>query len=129
MDKLGGSDDLPSMDMQPSWSLISKLVFLQIQRNLQIRIEEQGKHLQMMFEQQKKMEEEKKKTSSANSEGPQSSDIDGATAKELTNNADVARFSDKENPKEMHSEGTNPGNHAPSSPPTKRVKTGESRER
>ncbi|CAA0821218.1 Unknown protein [Striga hermonthica] len=33
---------------------------LEIQRNLQLRIEEQGKNLQMMFERQRKMEEEKK---------------------------------------------------------------------
>ncbi|CAI9772422.1 unnamed protein product [Fraxinus pennsylvanica] len=34
---------------------------LEIQRNLQLRIEEQGKHLQMMFEQQRKMEKGKLK--------------------------------------------------------------------
>ncbi|XVE62713.1 hypothetical protein DITRI_Ditri06bG0141800 [Diplodiscus trichospermus] len=32
---------------------------LEIQRNLQLRIEEQGRHLQMMFEKQKRMEDEK----------------------------------------------------------------------
>lgn len=41
---------------------------LQIQRNLQFRIEEQGKHLQMMFEQQMKMEEGKLKASSSNTD-------------------------------------------------------------
>ncbi|KAL2526337.1 Protein PHR1-LIKE 1 [Abeliophyllum distichum] len=40
---------------------------LEIQRNLQLRIEEQGKHLQMMFEQQRKMEKEKLKSPSWNS--------------------------------------------------------------
>ncbi|MFS7937585.1 putative transcription factor MYB-HB-like family [Helianthus anomalus] len=39
---------------------------LEIQRNLQLRIEEQGKTLQMMFEQQKKMENERLKPSSSN---------------------------------------------------------------
>lgn len=98
------------------WLLILKLVFLQIQRNLQIRIEEQGKHLQMMFEQQRKMEEEKNKATSANSDRPQSSNIDDTTAKELTTND---RISEEENPcnKEMPSEEK--------VPPTKRAKTSE----
>ncbi|KAG8390676.1 hypothetical protein BUALT_Bualt01G0108400 [Buddleja alternifolia] len=43
---------------------------LEIQRNLQLRIEEQGKHLEMIFKQQWKMEEEKLKTSSSNSDEP-----------------------------------------------------------
>ncbi|KAL8544516.1 hypothetical protein ACS0TY_004909 [Phlomoides rotata] len=100
---------------------------LEIQRTLQIRIEEQGKHLQMMFEQQRKMEEEKKKASSPNSDRPQSSDIDDATAKELTANV---RVSEEKNPcnKGMPSEGKAPDNHAPSSPPTKRAKTSETGE-
>ncbi|KAI3757229.1 hypothetical protein L6452_04763 [Arctium lappa] len=38
---------------------------LEIQRNLQLRIEEQGKYLQMMFEQQRKMENERLKPSSS----------------------------------------------------------------
>ncbi|KAK4436056.1 protein PHR1-LIKE 1 [Sesamum alatum] len=43
---------------------------LEIQRNLQLRIEEQGKNLQIMFEQQRKMEEEKLKASSSNVDEP-----------------------------------------------------------
>ncbi|KAL0382615.1 UNVERIFIED_CONTAM: Myb family transcription factor PHL13 [Sesamum calycinum] len=43
---------------------------LEIQRNLQLRIEEQGKHLQIMFEQQRKMEEEKLKASLSNVDEP-----------------------------------------------------------
>ncbi|KAI3783625.1 hypothetical protein L1987_42709 [Smallanthus sonchifolius] len=39
---------------------------LEIQRNLQLRIEEQGKYLQMMFEQQRKIENERLKPSSSN---------------------------------------------------------------
>ncbi|XP_076937615.1 protein PHR1-LIKE 1-like [Bidens hawaiensis] len=39
---------------------------LEIQRNLQLRIKEQGKYLQMMFEQQRKMENERVKSSSSN---------------------------------------------------------------
>ncbi|KAI3762101.1 hypothetical protein L1987_52524 [Smallanthus sonchifolius] len=38
---------------------------LEIQRNLQLRIEEQGKYLQMMFEQQRKMESERANASSS----------------------------------------------------------------
>ncbi|GFZ14371.1 phosphate starvation response 1 [Actinidia rufa] len=39
---------------------------LEIQRNLQLRIEEQGKYLQMMFEKQKQMDDERSKASSSN---------------------------------------------------------------
>ncbi|CAI9301978.1 unnamed protein product [Lactuca saligna] len=39
---------------------------LEIQRNLQLRIEEQGKYLQLMFEQQRKMENGRLKPSSSN---------------------------------------------------------------
>ncbi|KAL3520611.1 hypothetical protein ACH5RR_018760 [Cinchona calisaya] len=39
---------------------------LEIQRSLQLRIEEQGKCIQLMFEQQKKMEEERAKTNASN---------------------------------------------------------------
>jgi SHAQKYF class myb-like DNA-binding protein len=39
---------------------------LEIQRNLQLRIEEQGRYLQMMFEQQKKMDDERLKASASN---------------------------------------------------------------
>ncbi|CAA2995897.1 Hypothetical predicted protein [Olea europaea subsp. europaea] len=40
---------------------------LEFQRNLQLRIEEQGEHLRMMFEQQRKMEKEKLKCPSRES--------------------------------------------------------------
>lgn len=47
---------------------------LEIQRSLQLRIEEQGKYLQMMFEKQNKMQEERLKSSSAvKSDDPPSS--------------------------------------------------------
>ncbi|KAG5549712.1 hypothetical protein RHGRI_014871 [Rhododendron griersonianum] len=39
---------------------------LEIQRNLQLRIEEQGRHLQMMFEKHKKVDDERSKVSSSN---------------------------------------------------------------
>lgn len=57
--------------MRKIWSklngqLIQILTSTQIQRNLQLRIEEQGKYLQMMFEQQRKMENERLKPSSSN---------------------------------------------------------------
>ena len=47
--------------------------FTQIQRNLQLRIEEQGKYLQQMFEQQRKMENDKSKVSSSNVDDPSAS--------------------------------------------------------
>ncbi|KAG5532868.1 hypothetical protein RHGRI_027228 [Rhododendron griersonianum] len=43
---------------------------LEIQRNLQLRIEEQGRYLQMMFEKQKKMDDERLKASSSNPNEP-----------------------------------------------------------
>uniref|UniRef100_A0A2P2KDN8 Protein PHR1-LIKE 1-like isoform X1 n=3 Tax=Rhizophora mucronata TaxID=61149 RepID=A0A2P2KDN8_RHIMU len=42
---------------------------LEIQRNLQLRIEEQGRYLQMMFEKQKLLEEERSKASSSPQDG------------------------------------------------------------
>lgn len=42
----------------------------QIQRNLQLRIEEQGRHLQMMFEKQRKLEDGKSKVSSSSLDDP-----------------------------------------------------------
>lgn len=72
-------DDLVSMDIKNKGSLgftdalklqmeVQKQLHeqLEIQRNLQLRIEEQGKYLQMMFEQQRKMENERLKASSSN---------------------------------------------------------------
>ena len=47
--------------------------FTQIQRNLQLRIEEQGKYLQQMFEQQRKMENDNSKVSSSNVDDPSAS--------------------------------------------------------
>ncbi|KAL7109871.1 hypothetical protein ACP275_06G202400 [Erythranthe tilingii] len=88
---------------------------LEIQRNLQLRIEEQGKHLQMMFEQQRKMEEDKTRASSSNAilsvekqpslctDKSEPSDNNRATTKEVA--TDVSISADK-NPskKEMLSE-------------------------
>ncbi|KAL7148692.1 hypothetical protein ABFS83_06G195700 [Erythranthe nasuta] len=89
---------------------------LEIQRNLQLRIEEQGKHLQMMFEQQRKMEEDKTtRASSSNAilsvenqpslctDKSEPSDNNRATTKEVA--TDVSISADK-NPstKEMVSE-------------------------
>lgn len=113
--------------------LILEYLSLQIQRNLQLRIEEQGKHLQMMFEQQRKMEEEKRKASSSNSDRPQSpsiekqpsfgndkpesSDNDDAATKEFA--TDVCVSADEP------SERKPSDDQAPFTPPTKRAKVNE----
>ncbi|RZC88668.1 hypothetical protein C5167_016531 [Papaver somniferum] len=51
-------------------------VLLQIQRNLQLRIEEQGRYLQMMFEKQCKSGTEKLKASSSNLDDPSALSLD-----------------------------------------------------
>lgn len=53
-----------------SLNIDALLFFLQIQRNLQLRIEEQGRYLQMMFEQQRKQATETLKGASSTSEEP-----------------------------------------------------------
>ncbi|KAK6940618.1 SANT/Myb domain [Dillenia turbinata] len=50
---------------------------LEIQRNLQLRIEEQGRYLQMMFEKQYKSGNDKPKASSSSVEDPSSASGDG----------------------------------------------------
>ncbi|KAH6803978.1 hypothetical protein C2S51_032225 [Perilla frutescens var. frutescens] len=99
---------------------------LEIQRNLQIRIEEQGKRLQEMFEQQRKLEEDKGKASSSNSDRsqtpptkkqpfgngkPESSKNNDASVKEFANDVcnSAGEYPSK---KDMPSDG----GHAPCSP-------------
>lgn len=67
---------------------------LEIQRNLQLRIEEQGKYLQMMFEQQRKMENGRLKGSSSNPD-----EDDAETEKAKASNHDDRCVSDKDTDK------------------------------
>ncbi|XWS64765.1 hypothetical protein CRYUN_Cryun05aG0031600 [Craigia yunnanensis] len=68
--KMTSIEEMKSLDMKTSIGITEALLLqmevqkqlheqLEIQRNLQLRIEEQGRHLQMMFEKQKKIEDEK----------------------------------------------------------------------
>ncbi|CAN1765731.1 Protein PHR1-LIKE 1 [Linum perenne] len=77
--KLGSIDEMKSLDLKTTMGLTEALRLqmevqkrlheqLENQRSLQLRIEEQGRCLQMMFEEQKKMEEEKTKLPSSASE-------------------------------------------------------------
>ncbi|XP_057784548.1 protein PHOSPHATE STARVATION RESPONSE 1-like [Salvia miltiorrhiza] len=113
---------------------------LEIQRNLQFRIEEQGKHLQMMFEQQRKMEEGKQRGSSSNRDDnfpsptietqpcvgkteAESPDHDQSSAKEIPplEHADEEEESSERRTCKDHEANAGGG----CSPPTKRAKTDE----
>ncbi|KAH6757488.1 hypothetical protein C2S52_023356 [Perilla frutescens var. hirtella] len=112
---------------------------LEIQRNLQVRIEEQGKHLQMMFEQQRKMEEDKLKAASSNrddhSQSP-TTEMQPSAGKPKAESSDHDQSSGKEAPsvehpdeKEVSSERRTCEDHEASaggcSPPSKRAKADE----
>ncbi|KAK9075071.1 hypothetical protein SSX86_003390 [Deinandra increscens subsp. villosa] len=75
---------------------------LEIQRNLQLRIEEQGKYLQMMFEQQKKMESNRVKPSSSNPNddpAPPLTTSEKSKALEHDDDKDTKRSTDQNSPK------------------------------
>lgn len=68
----------------------------QIQRNLQLRIEEQGRYIQIMFEKQRKMEEERSKTPMSNSDEPSHSPTKTSAATANNNEKSEILEKDKE---------------------------------
>ncbi|XP_042015307.1 protein PHOSPHATE STARVATION RESPONSE 1-like [Salvia splendens] len=103
---------------------------LEIQRNLQLRIEEQGKHLELMFEQQRKMEEDKQNASSSNRDDNSPSPM--AETQPCVGKTDAESSAKVPSPLE-HSEKESSEDHeanagGESSPPTKRAKIEETEE-
>ncbi|GFQ03550.1 protein phr1-like 1 [Phtheirospermum japonicum] len=116
---------------------------LEIQRNLQLRIEEQGKHLQMMFDHQRKMEEERKQKASSSSNldepsqaptvenqpsvgdiKPESSDHDHISTAE-TRNADEHSNKQEISSSERKTNEDRESDASDHSPPSKRAKLDE----
>ncbi|KAL4557490.1 hypothetical protein LXL04_035670 [Taraxacum kok-saghyz] len=102
-------DDMVSLDKTKSLGFTDALKLqmevqkqlheqLEIQRNLQLRIEEQGKYLQLMFEQQRKLENGRVKPSSSNQ------DQDPETEKLKALKSDDPCVSDKDSEKSKEKE-------------------------
>lgn len=97
---------------------------LEIQRNLQLRIEEQGRHLQMMFEKQKKGDDDRSKASSSNPvELPTS--ILGTMESSDARSKLEALDKDKTAPESKVVEDLDPDSRGSSPRPTKRAREGE----
>ncbi|KAG6404692.1 hypothetical protein SASPL_136945 [Salvia splendens] len=97
---------------------------LEIQRNLQLRIEEQGKHLELMFEQQRKMEEDKQNDD--NCQSPMTETQPCVAKTDAESSAKVA--SPLEHSEKESSEDHEANAGGESIPPTKRAKTDETEE-
>lgn len=80
-EKLTPVEEMTSLDLKTTMGITEALKLqmevqkqlheqLEIQRNLQLRIEEQGRYLQIMFEKQRKMEDDKVKTPSPTPDDP-----------------------------------------------------------
>lgn len=107
---------------------------MQIQRTLQIQIENQGKHLQMMFEKQKEMGDNKGKGSSSPSNAPSAALSDTAPPSPRVDNLETSieehdsrSRSNTDIPEESSQDASAKqrvgDEHAAAAPPTKRVKS------
>lgn len=110
------------------------ITIMQIQRNLQIQIENQGKHLQMMFEQQMKSDEPSAPLSSVavpspvenlenTNEGHEKIGINGSASENMPEGSSQNTSTEQKGDDAKATGELELGEDQLTAPPTKRVKT------
>lgn len=143
--KLTSIDEMPSIDLKTPKGITEALRLqmelqkrlheqLEIQRNLQIQIENQGKHLQMMFEQQMKSDEPTAPLSSValsspvenlenTNEGHEKIGINGSTSDNMPEGSSQNTSTEQKGDDAKATGELELGEDQLTAPPTKRVKT------